>query len=62
MAGIGICGDIIPNDFIHPQLGSLLQTVLMSGFKLLDLNFNFSREEIDKTVQLPQLQNACEGN
>ena len=61
MLSIGILGDIIPNNYNDNALGNLLEVIQISGFKLLDLYFNLSRDKIDKTLHLPALSEACKG-
>jgi len=63
VSGIGVHGDIIPNNYDDPVLGNLLECVQICGYKLLDLFLNLSRKEvIGKRESLNDLENACEGN
>jgi len=62
VSGIGVHGDIIPNNYDDPVLGNLLECIQVCGYKLLDLFLNLSRREIvHKKQSLIDLQSACEG-
>lgn len=61
MLSIGVFGDIIPNEYNDVALGNLLEVIMISGFKLLDLYFNLSRSQINKRTHLPAIAQACEG-
>ena len=61
MLSIGILGDIIPNDYNDMVLGNLLEIIMVSGFKILDLYFNLCRGQIRKASDLQSIRIASEG-
>lgn len=60
MLSIGVEGDIIPHDLELKRFGNLLECILVSGFKILDLFFNLNKKKVQK-ASIPELNIACQG-